>query len=300
MSGLEITLLRPLWLLALPVIAALGWGFWRRQGALGDWSRAADLELLEAMSRFGLVDASGRERPLIHVLAAAVLTVLALAGPAIERRDTLSFRNLDGVLFVVDASPSVTGSPLWPELLTIGRFGLSALGTRPGGIIVYAGDAYEVTEMTVDHLQLGQTYSLIGPDTVPDGGSRPERALALAASLLEEAEVIAGDVILFTDGAGLGPESLLAAGEIAAEGARLSVVAAGHEVLPEMATHARQGGGKVFRLSEVEELTGFLRQDARTRLEKQDYPLLFWADFGRYLLILALVPVALMFRREAE
>lgn len=298
MSGLDITLLRPLWLIALPAIAAFGWALWRRQGALGDWSRAADADLLAAMARIGLTDAAGRERPLAAVLAAAVLTVLALAGPAIERRDTLSYRNLDGVLFVVDASPSVTGSPLWPEVLTIGRFGLGALGTRPGGIVVYAGDAYEASEMTVDHLQLGQTFSLIGPETVPDPGSRPERALALAAELLAGAEVIAGDVILFTDGDGLGPGSVLAAGEIAGQGARLSVVAVGDGALPAMEAHAAAGGGRVFELAEVDALTAFLKEDARTRLERQEYPLLFWADLGRYLLILALVPVALMFRRE--
>lgn len=298
MSGLDLTLLRPLWLLALPVIAGFGWALWHRQGALGDWSRAADRELLAAMAQMGLTDAAGRQRPLSLVLAAAALTVIALAGPAIERRDAQSFRNLDGVLFVVDASSSVTASPLWPEVLAMGRFGLGALGTRPGGIIVYAGDAYEVTDMTLDHLQLGQTFSLIGPDTVPDPGSRPERALTLASDLLAKAEVMAGDVILFSDGEGLGPASFRAAGEIAAQGARLSVVAATPVPTPDMQTHAAIGGGRVFALSEIEAMRRFLDEDARTRLEQQDFPLLFWADIGRYFLILAMVPVALMFRRE--
>jgi len=298
MSGLELTLLRPLWLLGLPVIVAFGWMLWRRHGALGDWSRAADRELLAAMAQMGMTDTAGRERPLVHVLAAAALTVLAVSGPAIERRDTQSFRNLDGVLFVVDASPSVTASPLWPEVLAMGRFGIGSLGTRPGGIIVYAGDAYEAAEMTIDHLQIGQTFSLIGPETVPDPGSRPARALELALELLTKAEVIAGDVILFTDGAGLGPTSFRIAGEIAGQGARLSVVAAAPEPTPEMKTHAALGGGRVFALNESAAMGRFLDEDARTRLEQQDFPLLFWADIGRYLLILALVPVALMFRTE--
>ena len=298
MTGFDVTLLRPLWLLALPLVAAFGWALWHRQGALGDWARAADRELLAAMTRMGLTDAAGRERPLALVLAAAALTVIALSGPAIERRDTQSFRNLDGVLFVVDASSSVTASPLWPEVLAMGRFGLGSLGTRPGGIIVYAGDAYEATEMTLDHLQLGQTFSLIGPDTVPDPGSRPERALALAADLLAKAEIIAGDVILITDGAGLGPASLRAAGDIAGQGARLSLLAVAPAPTPEMETHASLGGGRVFSLGEGVAMQRFLAEDARTRLESQDFPLLFWADMGRYLLILALVPVALMFRRE--
>lgn len=298
MSGLEITLLRPLWLVALPLLAVFFWLLWRRRGSLGDWSLAADPELLRAMARLGHVDETpGRSRVLVWLCGALAVIVLALTGPAIERRDTLSFRNLDGVLFLVDASPSVTEDPRWPGLLTIGRFGLAALGTRPGGIIVYGGDAYAVSDMTLDHRQLGQTLSLIDAATVPDPGSRPERALDMAADRLAQAEIVAGDVLLFTDGEGLGPASLAATRRIAGLGARLSIVGLGAPT-PEMEAHTRLGGGRVFGAEDVEALGRYLTEDARTRLEQQEYPLLFWRDVGRYLLLLALVPLALLFRRE--
>ena len=77
------------------------------------------------------------------------------------------------------------------------------------------------------------------------------------------------------------------------------MVAAAPAKTPGMETHVAAGGGRVFGLDEIDGMTRFLDEDARTRLERQDYPLLFWADLGRYLLILALVPLALMFRREA-
>lgn len=41
-----------------------------------------------------------------------------------------------------------------------------------------------------------------------------------------------------------------------------------------------------------------LGQDMAARLERQDYPLIFWSDMGRYLLLLAAVPMLLMFRRQ--
>ena len=297
MTGWEVTLLRPGWLLALPVLALAGWWLWRRQGSLGDWTRAADPGLLGAMAALGRVDTGAGRRPMGAALAVAALAVLALAGPAVERRDSLSFRNLDGVLFVVDASPSVTGSERWPQMLTMGRFGIAALGTRPGGLIVYGGDAYVATDMTADHLALGQTFSLIEGGMVPDPGSRPARALALAAELLGTAQVVAGDVVLFTDGAGLGPESLTAGSMIAEQGARLSVVsldAPGGESV----ALAGAGGGRVFTLDQTDDLAAWLSEDARTRLERQDYPLLFWKDLGRWLLALALVPLILLFRRQ--
>lgn len=297
MSGADLILLRPLWLLGLPALLAIGWWLYARRGGLGDWQKAADPALLRAMAALGRVDKSASAAPLLALMGALGLIVIGLAGPAIERRDTLSFRNLDAVVFVIDASSSVTEDARWPQMLTMGRFGLASLGTRPGALIVYAGDAYVATDMTLDHLQLGQTLSLIGAETVPDPGSRPERGVQLAVELLAEAEVVAGDVVLMTDGAGLGPASLQAAGAIAAQGARLSLIALD---APSSAfdTHATAGQGRVFTLEQTEALADWLSAAARTRLEQQDYPLLFWKDMGRYLLILALIPMLYLFRRQ--
>lgn len=297
MSGWVITLLRPWWLVGLPVLVGLGWWLAARKGGLGDWQKASDPALLRAMVALGRVDRSARRGPLWAMLAAVAVIVLAMSGPAVERRDTLSYRNLDGVLFVIDASASVTESPRWPQMMAMGRFGIASLGTRPGGLIVYAGDAYVATDMTLDHLQLGQTLSLIGPDLVPDGGSRPARALEQALGMLRAAQVLAGDVVIFSDGVGLDAQSLRAAQEIAGQGARLSLVALD---APGAAfeTHAAAGGGRVFTLDQTEEFAQWMRSDARTRLEAQDYPLLFWKDMGRYLLMLALLPLLLLFRRQ--
>ena len=297
MSGFEISLLRPLWLLALPLVALIAWWLSQRRGGVGDWEKVADPALLSAMAALGRIDTNARRLPLGAALAAAAITVVGLSGPAIERRDTLSYRNLDGVLFLVDVSASVTEDPRWTQLQTLGRFGIAALGTRPGGLIAFGGDAYVATDMTADHLQLGQTFSLLDGETVPDEGSRPERALALAVALLAQAEVVAGDVVLFTDGEGLGPASLREAEAIAAAGARLSLVAL-NAPTPKFATHAALGAGEVFTTGQSEPLTAWLAEDARTRLEQQDYPLLFWKDLGRYVLILALLPMLLLFRRQ--
>ncbi|PIL20769.1 hypothetical protein P775_07780, partial [Puniceibacterium antarcticum] len=211
--------------------------------------------------------------------------------------DAAAFRNLDGVVFVIDASPSMTGSARWPLLQTMGRFGVAALGSRPGALVVFAGDSYVASEMTGDLRQLGQTLLLIDGDTVPDMGSRPERALAQAAVMLREAKVLAGDVVLFSDGGGLGPEALVAAAALAEQGARLSVVSA-EGPGPEVQALAATGRGRVFELNETEGFAAFLSEQARDRLEKQEYPLLFWSDYGRFLLLAALIPVLLLFRKK--
>lgn len=297
MSDLALTLLRPWWLLGLPVLIAVGWWIYTRRGGLGDWQKATDPALMRAMMALDRVDNSASRAPLLAMLSAVGVTLLALSGPAVERREALSFRNLDGVLFVVDTSASVTENARWPQMLTMGRFGIAALGTRPGGLIVFGGDAYVATDMTLDHVQLGQTLSLLDAQTVPDPGSRPERGLSIALDILREAEVIAGDVILFTDGEGLGPETLQVAAQISDAGARLSLVSLDAPA-PAFETHAAAGSGMVFTLADTDVFSQWLAETARTRLEAQDFPLLFWKDMGRYLLALALFPLLLLFRRQ--
>ncbi len=294
----HVSLLRPLWLLAVPCLLALAIVLRRRSSGLGDWDRVLDPGLLSAMRALGHVDTAAADRRGKVALCAAAAIALALAGPSFERRDAAAFRNLDGVVFVVDASPSMVDSDRWPAVLTMGRFGIASLGSRPGALVVFGGDSYIVSEMTGDLRELGQTLPLIDAKTVPDPGSRPERGLAQAGMLLREADVLAGDVVLFTDGGGLGQSALQEAAALAGRGARLSVVSAGG-LGPDVQALAATGQGRVFVLSDTDAFAAFLAEEARDRLERQDYPLLFWSDMGRMLLLAALVPVLMLFRRRS-
>ncbi|MEO3416455.1 vWA domain-containing protein [Roseovarius sp. CAU 1744] len=293
----DLTLLRPLWLLALPALAVAAIALRRRVAGLGDWPRVIDPALLRAFGALGRIEAGGARAPHLAALVAAGIVTLALAGPATERRDTAAFRNMDGVIFVFDASTSVFEDGHWPAMQTMGRFGIAALGSRPAGMVVFAGDAYVATDLTADTRQLGQSLSLIDADTVPDPGSRPHLGLQQALEMMRGAELLAADIVLVSDGAGLGPAAISAAAEIAAQGGRLSLVVP--RAAPALQSLAATGGGQVFGLSDIDAFAAYLGAPDRTRLERQDFPLLLRFDLGRYLLIAALVPVALLFRRRA-
>ncbi len=297
MIELDVTLLRPAWGLLLPVICGAGWWLLFRAGGFGAWDKITDPQLVQAMAAIGRIEGGSFPLKPAALLLTAGIIAIALTGPAIERRDAQTYRNLDGVLFLVDASDSVTEGDRWPQLLSMGRLGVSALGSRPGGIIVYAGDAYVATDMTTDHRQLGQTLSLIDGQTVPDKGSRPERALALALQRMEEAGILAGDVVLFTDGDGLGSPSLQQVASLAARGVRVSLVSV-HPTTAQIQTHAALGGGAVFTLDQSDDLANWLADVAATRLIRADYPVLFWHDLGRYMLYFALLPLLFLFWRE--
>jgi len=277
----------------------------RRHARLGDWDKMIDAHLMQAMETIGRVD-----RPAARLVGqlpiwAAGLIVLALAGPALEGGKAQTFRNLNGVVFVIDVSDSMTQDETWQEVIITARAGLSELGSKPAGLVVFAGDSYIASTLTTDTRHLGQAMALLDDQTVPDKGTRPALALQQAAEILSEAAIIAGDVVLITDGDGLGPDALIAAKTISDLGGRLSVVRAEtsvsrqpRETRADIDSLVSIGGGRLFTLGEAAALSDELGRNEDPRLEKQEYRLLFWFDYGRYLLVLALIPVALLFRRE--
>ncbi len=297
-----VTLLRPFWLLAVPVIIMLAVFFGRNQSGIGNWEKVIDPALMRAMRALGRVETpfSGARRYL--PFWAAGLIALALTGPAIEKRDAQAFRNLDGVVFVMDVSPSVVEDSLWQQIVTIGRIGVSALGSKPAALIVYAGDAYVASALTTDTRQIGLTMALLDKDTVPDKGSRPALALELAAQMLDEADIVAGDAILISDGGGLGPDALVAAKAISDNGDRLSAVhVPSNNSEPETEAQLQSlvsiGNGQLYGLRDGNALAADIGQNTWERIARQDYRLLFFSDYGRYLLFLALLPVLGLFRR---
>ncbi len=303
MAGWEIIFLRPGWFLALPVIATLAVLWMRRAGRPGDWQAHIQPELLQALARMGRME-KGR-RSLVSALPFLVAggVVLALTGPAVQTKSAQTFRNLDGVVFVMDVSGSMTRDPVWPAVITMARGGLSVLGSKPAALVVYAGDSYVASPLTTDHEQLGQTIALLDDKTVPDRGNRPALALSDAADLLEQAQILAGDVIWLTDGVGFGPDVTKAADRIGALGARLSVVAVQTSVgdsaaLPPEAFAKLAGGADVFASDDLRAFMQALGGAGAARLERQDLRLLLLEDIGRYLLILAMMPLLFMFRRE--
>jgi Ca-activated chloride channel family protein len=218
------TLLRPEWLLAMPALLLLALAIRRSASSPGAWGQAMDPHLMAAMRRLGRVESRGASAVAFLPVLAAAAIALALTGPAVERRDAAAFRNLDGSILVVDVSPSMVGDPAWPGVVTALRTALAGLGSKPAALVVAAGDAYVAAPLTADSRQVGMTLALIDGETVPDLGSRPALGLAEAVAMLDDAEILRGDVVLATDGGGLGPEALVEARRIADSGARLLVL----------------------------------------------------------------------------
>src|SRR5262245_38195742 len=147
-------ILRPLWLLALPLVLLIAVHVAFRARRANDWERAADRELLSAMARRGGVLAGATKHSLAAGLAAASI-VIALAGPAWERADADSFRNLDATLIVADLSSAIAQEGWLEQERIAARLIADRVGTRQVGLIVYAGNAYVANTLTTDTDALG-------------------------------------------------------------------------------------------------------------------------------------------------
>ncbi|MGR3805784.1 vWA domain-containing protein [Marinibacterium profundimaris] len=300
MTGIE--LLRPWWLLALPVLGLLAFWLLHRPASLGAWKAAIDPALMAAMARIGRVPEARASRAALVPLGAAACVVLALSGPAVEVRDAPSFRNLDGVVLVMDLSPSVTGGEALEPLRTAARVLLARLGSRPAALVVYGGDAYLAAPLTSDTTQIGLTVALLDEDIVPDPGSRPAVALARAGALLREAEIVAGDVVLFSDGGGIDGAAHRQAADLAGQGARLWTVsagAAGDSDTEALSALAETGGGALHDTAQASALADAIAAGRTARLGETDIAMLTLNDLGRWLLLPALLLCALLFRRRA-
>lgn len=298
----DVSLLRPAWLLSLPVIAVLATALHRRQAGLSDWARAVDPVLLAALERLGRV-VPGRGRGDWHAAATAAILAVALAGPALRSADVVTYRNLDGLVVVMDLSRSVTFSRHFDAALVAARSIVDGVGSRPTALVVFAGDAYVASAFSTDPAALGTTIAVLDGETVPDPGSRPARGLALARQMLSDASIVSGDVVLVSDGGGLDASAMEEASSIRAAGGFLSTL-----VVPESAGPKRQhgdledlakrGGGVSATVVEPSKVLVAAAERTASRLETGSMAGLFWDDLGRVVLLLALFPVLALFRRR--
>ena len=305
-----LALLRPWWILGLPVAALAMLAAVRRAGGVGDWRRAVDPHLLEALTRRGAVVA-GKGGGAAFAAAGSALIALALLGPAVERSQTTSFRNLDTIIIALDLSRSVADSPQFRDAKIAALEAAEAGGSRQVAVIAFAGDAYLVSPPTADRKGLETTLFSLDGGAVPDLGSAPTRALALARKTLADAEVVSGDVILITDGGGIDEGARNEARALADDGHAVHALYVAPKApsaappgpkptgRPELDALASIGGGTASDIEHLAPVEDRLARGAAQRLGPGAYASLAWHDFGRWLLFAAALPLLMLFRRGA-
>ena len=119
MSALWPHLLRPEWLLALPLLGMVLWKLWHRKKRAGRWQ----MILPKAFHSVLLSAGNGRDSksPWVLLGLAWLLAVLALAGPGWQRIEQVSQKPVDPLVVMLQLTPDMLATDTSPNRLEQAR-----------------------------------------------------------------------------------------------------------------------------------------------------------------------------------
>ena len=235
--------IRPEWLLLVPVVLALAVLLAKRQLGAGHWRDVIDPVLMPyVLSR---TPGRGIDHRWWLLGLAGIVAAVAIAGPAWQRIDQPVFRAEQAIVVALDLSRSMDAQDIEPSRLARARLKiLGMLEQRQSGqtaLLVYTANAFTVTPLTDDTDTIAALVNSLSTDIMPSRGSYPEVGIRKGLSLLEQAGVGFGEVLLITDG-GTSPAAEKAARDLKSAGYSLSVLGVGTR---EGAPIPRMAGGFV-------------------------------------------------------
>ncbi len=194
-------LIRPQWLLCLPVILMAWWKIRQRDKNHESAQAGIASHLAEAMT----LKQTGEDRwkPIDTTALALALLVFAACGPSWSRAHNPFQSETAPMVVVLEVTPSMEETDLRPSRLGRAKFKVLDLIERRAGartaVIVYAGTAHRLAPLTADADILRSMLDAVSLEVMPIGGANVIAALELA-----QAELIAsatpGSILLVTDG----------------------------------------------------------------------------------------------------
>jgi Ca-activated chloride channel family protein len=327
----EFHFLRPLWLLALPVGAWMIWQHLRGRADAGGWRSVVAASLRPHVLAEPKVLRDSR-LPLVAVLLAWTLAIVALAGPTWERLPVPAFRSDEALVIALDLSRSMDAGDVEPSRLARAKIKLlDLLERRAAGqtaLVVFSTHAFTVTPLTTDTRTIASLVGSLSTEIMPTQGGTIAAGLDKAGALLKQTGLRVGDILLITDSE-VGARDFDLASELAGDGFRVSVLAVGTEqgapipqaeggfvndgngqvVVPQLDAArlqqlAAEGGGRFARLApndrDLDTLfpaAGALPLDVALEASGEEYEADVWRDRGLALVVALLPLLALCFRR---
>ena len=223
-------LLRPLWLLILPLPLWLLWRLWNRQRQAGSWQRL----LPEAFHAILLTDDRKRSSrlPWLVLGGAWLLACLALLGPSWQQLEQPSVKPTDPLVVLLEMTPAMLAGDLQPTRLEHARRKiLDLLKLRQDAqtaVVVFAGSAHTLVPLSDDMATTENLLEAVRPELMPEPGHRADLAVSRGLALLEQGAQGRGRLLLI--GSTLDAyEQAEIASLLDGQGARLSILGMGTE-----------------------------------------------------------------------
>lgn len=184
-------LLRPFWLLSLPILLYLWWII-RRDS---QQRSALPLGIAPHLANALQVNPKSTRRilPIDGVALCGLLLALAAAGPAWTRIPNPLLADTAPLVVAFKITPSMEKTDLAPSRLDRARFKIiDLINSRAGArtaLIAYAGSAHQVAPLTEDANILRPLLESLQPRVMPREGDAPATALALGRRILSKSDV---------------------------------------------------------------------------------------------------------------
>ncbi len=212
--------LYPLWLWLLPVglvllLALYRFDHYQQKGK--KWDKWVD-EALQPFVISGAHKDNTHKRRGLYAIAGvfATFAILALSGPSLHKESVPLHENHQGLVIVLDLSSSMLSQDVKPSRVQRAKLAMIDLlkpnpdtstnnSARQGykgyvGLVVFAADAFTVAPLTNDVETLIAQLTHMTPAIMPAQGSRLDKAITQAVSLLANAGHRKGNILLVTDG----------------------------------------------------------------------------------------------------
>jgi Ca-activated chloride channel homolog len=197
MNSLLPYVLRPWWLLILPLLGWLVWRLWNRQKRVGRWQ----MILPSAFHSVLLSGGSGRESKLPWIVLSLgwLLALLALIGPSWQRVEQTSQKPVDPLVVLLELTPEMLAADSPPTRLEQARRKLldllQARNDSQTAIIVYAGSAHTLVPLSDDLTTSKNLLDAIKPSIMPESGQRADLAVLKARDLLRQGDLGQGRLL---------------------------------------------------------------------------------------------------------
>jgi len=198
MSELLPYLLRPFWLIVLPLPIWLMWRLWHRQRQTGRWQRLLPEAFHTALLTRGKLRNS--KLPWILLGSAWLLGCLALLGPSWQQVEQPSLTRSDPLVILLETTPAMLATDVQPSRLEQAkRKILDLLQTRQDAqtaVVVFAGSAHTLVPLSNDMATTQNLLDALQPDLMPEPGHRADLAVTQGIALLQQGANGAGRLLL--------------------------------------------------------------------------------------------------------
>ena len=325
-------LLRPYWLIGLFPLALLLWVYSRSHTQSRNWASVIDKRLLPHLLQ--TTNIATKSIPIKTLLCICTLLIIALAGPAFEKRPQPVFKVQSALVIILDLSLSMDATDIKPSRLSRAHFKINdILKLQKEGqtaLITYAADAYVVSPLTDDANTIISQVPALETSIMPAQGSRLDIALLKAEELFKNSGLSQGHIFILSDSVNNNAIDVIT--DLNTNGFTTSVLAIGTEqgapiatlnggfvkdssgaiVVPKLDSRAMrhaasQGGGRYSQLTASDKDINYLLSPVTANKDRSDKAQLdaegnklntdLWHEEGPWLLLLVIPFAAYVFRK---